>query len=136
MNPVKPSDLIAKAREQAIMMRVEGNTVIAETITALADLAERCRGVLVENRAQILYLRSGGFNHCHDLSKHYSKMAAQELDIESSSWRKIGPDDRRVLDAIAQNLESYKRDVRLRNTSDVTVKQAAKVLRRLIGEDA
>jgi hypothetical protein len=126
------AEVIAKAREFSELGDFGEN--ISQTLEQLADIAEKRGAMAVEERAKILY-DSHGYAHFNPLGyKSEISNASKELDLESTSWRKIGPEEIEYLDFIHRHIEKNV----IGNIGDDDLNRkwicANAVLRRMISE--
>jgi hypothetical protein len=106
---------------------------MVEAIEQLADIAEKRGAMLLGKEAISRYQRNHPTNQEWEaLQDQYYKEAQEALDIESTSWRKIGPEDVAVLKLFLEYISHFKADGHLVDTSDITTKQGIQVLRRLM----
>jgi hypothetical protein len=149
------AEVIAKARAIGSDCTKFSYFEIMENIKALADISEKRGAMAVEERARyILETDEDGkkfvpldIEECphHDLgcdeecnlkrcpSKNFwLQVAAKELDLESTSWRKIGPEDIEKLSYVLKRIEY---EQALPGHFNYHVHDGKEVLRRLISSE-
>jgi hypothetical protein len=116
-----------------------------EVLEQLLPIAEKRRAVAVEERAIHLSTvhvligsvpeesRAPMMEIVKDHLPEHRAIAAKDLDIESSSWRKIGPEERDAIKGALLIYQKFNDDILTFDNDNI--KRAIEILRRLISSE-